>query len=184
MWIIHSKVYELSLHYLDDFLLMGPPGSPPCTEALQITRQLCEYVGIPIAKEKTEGPTTTLTFLGITIDSHAQQLRLPQEKPQELLQRINHWVGNRRSQGGGRWPRHSGTKRDLLSLIGLLNHVATVAQPGRTFLHSLIDVTTKVTCLDHHVSPPACARADLAWWHTYLQSWNGTSFLPAAVPTH
>ena len=124
---------------------MGPPGSPACTEALQTTRQLCEDVGIPIAKEKTEGPTTTLTFLRNTIDSHAQQLRLPQEKPQELLQRINHWVGNRRSQGGGRWPRHSGTKRDLLSLIGLLNHVVTVARPGRTFLCSLIDVTPCVS---------------------------------------
>ena len=184
MWIIHSKGHELSLHYLDDFLLLGPPGSPACAAALHTTRQLCEDLGIPIAEEKTEGPTTTLTFLGITIDSHAQQLRLPQEKLQELLQRINHWMGNRRSQGTGRRPRRSGTKRDLLSLIGLLNHAATVVRPGRTFLRSLIDASTKVTCLDHHVSLPACARADLAWWHTYLQSWNGTSLLSAAVPTH
>ena len=146
MWIIHSKGHELSLHYLDDFLLMGPPGSPACAEALHITRQLCEDLGIPIAEEKTEGPT------------------------QELLQCINHWMGNRRSQGTGRRPRHSGTKRDLLSPLGLLNHAATVVRPGRTFLCSLINASTKVARLDHHVSLPACARADLAWWHTYLQS--------------
>ena len=166
------------------WMIFSSWGSPACAAALHTTRQLCEDLGIPIAEEKTEGPTTTLTFLGITIDSHAQQLRLPQEKLQELLQRINHWMGNRRSQGTGRRPRRSGTKRDLLSLIGLLNHAATVVRPGRTFLRSLIDASTKVTCLDHHVSLPACARADLAWWHTYLQSWNGTSLLSAAVPTH
>ena len=87
MWIIHSKGHELSLHYLDDFLLMGPPGSPACAEALQTTRQPCEDLGIPIAEEKAESPTTTL---GIIIHFHAQQLRLPQEKLQELLQCINH----------------------------------------------------------------------------------------------
>ena len=126
---------------------MGPPGSPACAEALHTTRQLCEDLGIPIAEEKTEGPTTTLTFLGITIDSHAQQLHLPQEKLQELLQHINHWTGNRRLQGTGRQPRRSGRKRDLLSLLGLLNHAATVVRPGRTFLRSLIDASTKVACL-------------------------------------
>ena len=101
MWIIHSKGHELSLHYLDDFLLLGPPGSPACAEALHTTRQLCEDLGIPIAEEKTEGPTTTLTFLGITIDIHAQQLRLPQEKLQELLQRINHWMDSHKEEAGG-----------------------------------------------------------------------------------
>ena len=27
LWILHSKVADLSLHYLDDFLIMGPPDS-------------------------------------------------------------------------------------------------------------------------------------------------------------
>ena len=71
-----------------------------------------------------------------------------------------------------------GTKRELLSLIGLLNHAATVVRPGRTFLRSLIDASTTVVHLDHHVTLRAQARADIAWWHTFIHSWNGTSMMP------
>ena len=39
-------------------------------------------------------------------------------------------------------------------------------------------------CLDHHMSLPACTRADPTWWHTYLWSLNSTSLQPAAEPTH
>jgi hypothetical protein len=30
---------------------------------------LCEYLGVPIAQEKTVGPRTTLTFAGIELDT-------------------------------------------------------------------------------------------------------------------
>ncbi|XP_072171996.1 uncharacterized protein [Diadema setosum] len=34
----------------------------------------CERLGVPIAQEKTEGPVTTITFLGLEIDSVIDQL--------------------------------------------------------------------------------------------------------------
>ena len=149
-----------------------------CAQALQ-TLTLCEELGVPIEKGKTEGPNTTLTFLGIEIDSRAMQLRLPSDKLQELSALLCQWMqGNRAGT-----PRRSGTKRELLLLIGLLNHAATIVRPGHTFLRSLIDASTTVRSLEHHVHLRAPARADIACWHTFLHSWNGTSLLPAQDPS-
>ena len=69
-------------------------------------------------------------------------------------------------------------KRDLLSSIGLLNHAATVVRPGRAFLWSLIDASTAVRDLDHWVHLNMGARVDLAWWSTFLHTWNGVSITP------
>lgn len=59
------------IHYLDDFLCIGPPESR-CCGVLQGTLQyLAEWFGIPLAADKTEAPTSELVFVGITIDSVA-----------------------------------------------------------------------------------------------------------------
>ncbi|KAJ1202080.1 hypothetical protein NDU88_005883 [Pleurodeles waltl] len=64
------------LHYLDDFLFMGPAGSTACGKALLGFQQLARALG-PLAADKTEGPSTWITFLGIEIDSQAGMCRLP-----------------------------------------------------------------------------------------------------------
>ena len=81
-------------------------------------------------------------------------------------------------------PWRSGKERDLLSLIGLLNHAATVVRPGRSFLRSLIDASATTAHLDHWVHLNALARADISWWHTFIEHWNGISPVPPATPAH
>ena len=179
LWILHKKGADLSIHYLDDFLLLGPPGSLACATALRTFLSLCEELGVPVAEEKTEGPVTTLTFLGIEINTQSMQLRLPSDKLQDLSARVGHWMRGGTSPS----PRRTGKKRDLLSLIGLLNHAVSVVQPGRTFVRSLIDASTTVKSLEHHIHLSAQARADIAWWYTFVQSWNGISLLPALKPS-
>lgn len=49
------------LHYLDDFLTLGPPASNTCEQNLSTIRKVCASLGIPLALEKVEGPSTTLT---------------------------------------------------------------------------------------------------------------------------
>ena len=80
---------------------------------------------------------------------------------------------NKPANSSGLWK-----KRELLSLIGLLTHAASVVRPGRAFLRSLIDVAAAVRDLDHWVQLNSAACADLAWWHTFLAFWNGKSFMP------
>lgn len=63
-----------SLHYLDDFLFVGPPDSSICYDtgydALACFINICKSIGVPMAQEKTVFPTTVIEFLGITFDSY------------------------------------------------------------------------------------------------------------------
>ena len=174
MWGLHEQGVLNGLHYLDDFLIFGQANSAACQTALSTALRLCDQVGLPVAPEKTEGPATTLTFLGIELDTHRMQLRLPQDKQARLRAAMARWC---RPRAG----RPSGTKRDLLSLVGLLSHAAKVVRPGRPFIRSLIDRAYTVSSLEHHVRLNSAARQDLAWWGTFLEYWNGISVIPPAT---
>ena len=163
-WIMANNYGAQLLHYLDDFLLVGPPGKDTCQEAMSRMLTVCDQLGIPVASEKLEGPTTALTFLGIVLDTSAQQLRLPPDKLEELTGLIRSWLS-----------RHKATKRELLSLIGKLSFAAKVVPAGRLFLRRLLDLSTTVRKLHHHISLNAEARADIRWWDSFLPSWNGVA---------
>lgn len=79
-WILHQRGIPYIAHYLDDFITLGAPGSDQCSSNLSIMFNTCTELGIPLASNKTAGPTTCLTFLGIEIDSATLELRLPQKK--------------------------------------------------------------------------------------------------------
>ena len=87
-WIIHANGFPNVLHYLEDYLLLGQPGTQRCTEALVRTLALCGELGVPLAEDKTEGPATSITFLGIEIDTEAFELRLPQHKLREMKSKL------------------------------------------------------------------------------------------------
>ena len=74
------------MQYLDDFLLVGPPDSPACQHDLEIFTQVCKELGVTLATKKVEGPSTSLTFLGILIDTHNMEIRLPEDKLQRIHQ--------------------------------------------------------------------------------------------------
>ena len=66
-----------AMHYLNDFLFVGPPRSPVCARSVRSFLTTCDRLGVPIAWEKLEGPTSVLTFLGIEIDAVTMQLAYP-----------------------------------------------------------------------------------------------------------
>ena len=78
------------IHYLDDFLFGGKSHDLTCQHTLLVFHQTCEQLGNPIAVEKTVEPTTSLTFLGIQLDTLSMQMRLPQDNLTELRTQIQH----------------------------------------------------------------------------------------------
>ncbi|KAL5516665.1 hypothetical protein EMCRGX_G002059 [Ephydatia muelleri] len=101
-WIMANNYGVQLLHYLDDFLLVGPPGKDTCPEAMSRVLLVCVLLGIPVASEKLEGPTTTLTFLGTVLDTSEQQLCLPRDKRQ--LRKLHHHVNlNAKATADIRW---------------------------------------------------------------------------------
>lgn len=127
-WALQCEGVAKLIHYLDDFFFWSEEGSPNCAQALSTAVPLCHRLGLPVAPQKVAGPFTSVVFLGILIDSAWQEIRLPEEKLARLRLELRAW-GDRRSA----------SKRQLQSLIGLLNHAAKVVRPGRPFLRTLIN---------------------------------------------
>ena len=64
-WILVKQGINNLLHYLDDFLLLVTPHSTQGEEVLRIALETLKALGVPVAIHKTQGPTPSLTFLGI-----------------------------------------------------------------------------------------------------------------------
>jgi hypothetical protein len=137
--------------------------------------RVCVSLGIPVALDKLEGPTTSITFLGLELDSNRQEIRLPQTKIRQIMAELDRWSSN-----------HKTTKRKLLSLIGVLSFAARAVPAGRLFLRCLINLSTKVQRLHHHIRLNQQALADISWWKTFLPDWNGRAYFinPSATDAH
>ena len=96
-WIAEQRGVSMSLHYLDDFLTMGPASSTLCQGNLATFQQVCDELGIPLATEKIEGPSTSLTFLGIVLDTSRMEARLPDDKLQRIQKEISSWLGRKKA---------------------------------------------------------------------------------------
>ena len=112
-WIMGNRGVQNVFHYLDDFITVGPPNSPQCQLSLAGILETCQYTGTPVEASKCEGPTTSITFLGMELDSVAMEIRLPADKLVRFRLLLAEWER-----------RKAGKKRELLSLIGYLQHVS------------------------------------------------------------
>ena len=45
-WILRQRGIRAVVHYLDDFLLLGAPGSSECSQALAVTLATCQELGV------------------------------------------------------------------------------------------------------------------------------------------
>ena len=113
------------------------------------------------------GPSTTLFFLGIEIDTVAQQLRMPAGKLVCIKCTLQYW-----SQIHVINP----TKQQLQSLIRLLNHTASVVPPGCTFMQEIISNMKSPAHLEQQTCLMSGAKADIAWWLSFIDNWNGVGF--------
>ena len=156
------------------FSSLAPPASLECGEALATLDRACNWLAIPIAEHKREGPTTCLTFLGIEVDTLAGQLRLPDDKLTRLLTLLEEWGDRKVCE-----------RRELESLIGVLNHACKVVRCGRSFLRRMLDLLKGLPMRrsqPHPIRLNRSFRSDLAWWRLMAAEWNGVSFL--GPPSH
>lgn len=164
-WILIQKGIKLSLHYLDDFVIV----SSSLTDAnyqKEVLLSTCDALGVPLEPSKLEGPTTSLSFLGIEFDTIALQLCLPSNKLLRLKRELNLAIS-----------RKSIRKQSLQSLTGLLQHATKVIRPGRPFLRRLHALQSVGSFPSHQIRLNLAARADIVWWHTFMERWNGLSLL-------
>ena len=94
-WVAKNQGASHLWHYLDDYITIGRAGTGECEFNKRIFHHVCSRLGVPLAVDKCEGPTTCLTFLGIEIDTVAMELRLPQVKLARLKGEISAWLKHR-----------------------------------------------------------------------------------------
>ena len=162
-WILRNRGV---FHYLDDYIIIGGPGSIECEKGLRLLMEICEQLGVPLAPEKVAGPSTCLTFLGFELDTVNMQIRLPQHKLGRLLALVTQWKLKKCT-----------TKQELQCLTGHLQHASKVVPPGRCLLRRIFELMAVAEREDHLIQLNVAVRADLHWWSLLLEHWNGCSVL-------
>lgn len=137
-WILANN-YNIPylIHLLDDFLIVSPNHASPATH-LTTTQKLLSKLGIPIASEKTEGPATSLEFLGIKLDS---------EKVERIISVILNITSAQQI-----------SKRELLFLLGHLNFTMRIVPQGRPFISHLLSLATSVPGLNDPITLNSASR--------------------------
>lgn len=114
------------MHYLDNYFTVGSLQSAICADSIQTIMQVTPRLGIPLAPDKLEGPTTCLVFLGISINTTCMETVLPDHE--ELLPALQLCSSCKKCH-----------KHELVSLIGKLNFTCRIMPDGRIFLCCLIE---------------------------------------------
>lgn len=87
-WLVRREGVESILHYLDDYLLVSGK-KESCKEVLRKLLKVFGELRVPVAPEKLEGPTTTLKFLGIELNTETMTMQLPASLA------VASWLGKR-----------------------------------------------------------------------------------------
>jgi hypothetical protein len=152
--------------YLDDYIFCeaGPPAVDGGFAPLEIFVELCKYLRIPLAEDKTVGPSTRIVFLGLEIDSDAMLIRCPIDKVEAAAKKLRRFIGLKRI-----------CLRELQSLIGFLQFICRAVRPGRAFLHRMTALTRGLAKPHHMVRISAGARLDASMWLDFIANYNGVT---------
>ncbi len=137
-WALTKAGAPFLVHYLDDFLFFAPPSDSRPLALRHTVLDTLQHFGVPVAHEKIESPSTIVTFLVITINTVAGELRIPEEKLVHIRQLVQLWLGKR-----------SGKFRECQSLLGHLSH-ARKSNPRWTDL----PLAHVLTPIDNPLSSP------------------------------
>ena len=158
-WILQEQGVSF---IIDDFLTIGPSNSTICYHNLNTIIRLCKVLGVPLAVEKVSGPSTTIEFLGIILDTGKMEARLPAEKLARTKQIVTEWLGIKNAK-----------KREILSLVGILQHAVKIVLSGWTFISRMYATASKVAELDFYT----CLNKATYNGGTYFCDFGMESFL-------
>ena len=121
-WIMTWHGVSWVVHYLNNFLTLGPGGSQECGSNMSNMIDVCIKAGLPIEPSKTVGPAAAICFLGMELDLNEGTIRFPADKLRDLKAQLRIWRRRRACR-----------KRELMLLLGILNHPSKAVRAGRAF---------------------------------------------------
>ena len=151
------------VNYLDDFLFIAFLRWM-CNQQVNVFLDICEKIRFPVSPEKTVWATTSITFLGMLLDTVRQIVCIPEDKISKAIEQINAILKSRKRKA---------KVVQIQKLCGLLNFLCRAIVPGCSFTMRLYQsLTGKLSKLQpyHHVKLPVDCIQDLRIWLQFLQT--------------
>lgn len=156
------------IHYLDDVLFIGRANTADCEMLMAHMIKLSEFLGIPLAPEKTQSPCTSICFLGLGIDTVSRTIFIPENKVTELLEKINIALSCKKV-----------TVKKLQSLAGSLAFVVKALPSGRAFCRRVYAALAEGKKSFNFIRISKVNRLDLEMWVEFLAKFNGLNPFPS-----
>lgn len=153
------------VHYLDDFLVAGQKDSDACLQLMSCYENMCAEFGVPLAPEKTIGPSPCITYLGLEINTNEMMVKIPPEKLMKLKENLISLLGKKKT-----------TLKELQSLTGLLSFCTRAIPAARAFTRRFYDAMTGLKKYFHRLRVSCEMKEDIKVWLTFLEFFNGCSF--------
>ena len=161
---IHARRGFLSRAYLDDF--GGAEASKQqATTALTTLQDIMRALGVAEAKHKVCPPAQRMVWLGIYYDTVDMKMSIPSAKLAEIMDIVHEWGTRTRA-----------TRKQVQSLLGLLQFVASVSPPVRVFTNRML--TNLRDMPDRGGDTLSLGfKSDLTFFQRLLPSYNGIRVL-------
>lgn len=131
---------------------------------MEIFRKICFHFGVPIAEEKTIGPSPIITFLGLEINTLEMVIKIPQDKLNEVKSKLHEILGKKKV-----------TLRELQSLVGSLNFCARAIPPARAFNRRFCDAMRGIAHPGHFIRVSSEMKEDVLMWLSFIEKFNGSN---------
>ena len=164
---------NLAVGYIDDFIAIS--GEAVAQVQFESALELAKSLGLRLSQ--TPGhispPSTECECLGILYDTHANTMRLPQDKVADLTAILLSWSTKTRA-----------TEHELAVLCGKLLYACGVIFAGRLFLNRCLATKRFASTLRQPTILTSDFFADISWWQEAIQLRNGVSFLVPEADVH
>ena len=152
-------------NYLDDFLFYSLTRGG-ANYMVRTFLTICKNIGFPVSLEKMEWGTFTITFLGIILNGKKYCLAIPEEKVVTALSMVSKMMDSKKT-----------TVKQIQRLVGTLNFLKKVIQPGRPFMRRMYAKYARIVNRDsklsklkhyHHVTVDREFKNDCQVWRLFL----------------
>ena len=129
-WIVTSETgWRWISHYLDDFPMLAKTREG-LQEQIEKYLALMKRIGMPVAEDKTLGPTQLLEYLGLLLNLLDLTLQIPEDKRVKNIEKIDTVIKVFRE-------RSKLTCKEIQKVAGSLNFICAAIPAGKVFLADL-----------------------------------------------
>ena len=156
-FMMSKQNYDI-INYIDDLIGFGLAST--AHNSFKYLCELLKKLGLTISTKKLVPPTTTVTCLGVQINTVEGTISVPPQKLKKIIQLCLSWESKTRVR-----------KRDLQSLLGSLMHITKCVKSSRPFLNRMLHNLREAR--NDQVELNADFYKYLLWFQTFLPHFNG-----------